>query len=75
MTVDEVVKLIKAGIEGCEVEVVGDGSHFDATVVSEAFQGLNAVKKQQLVYSCVMAQIKDGSLHALNIRALTPDEV
>lgn len=75
MTVDEVKRLIERGIQGASVEVTGDGSHFDATVVSDAFIGLNTLKKQQLVYGCVMEQIKAGTLHALNIRALTPEEV
>ena len=54
----------------------GDGtgeSHFDLYVVSEAFGGLNLVKRHQLVYRSladVMPQI-----HALQIQAKTPAEV
>ncbi|WP_159267229.1 BolA family protein [Zhongshania aliphaticivorans] len=57
-----------------DVKVNGDGSHFDVRVVSAAFLDLRAVKRQQLVYAAVNDWIKDGSLHAINIKALTPDE-
>ncbi len=55
-------------------EVSGEGNHFDVQVVSEAFEGLRAVRRQQLVYAAVNDWIKDGSLHAINIKALTPAE-
>lgn len=57
-----------------EVAVSGDGSHFDVRVVSAVFAGLRAVKRQQLVYAAVNDWIRDGSLHAINIKAITPEE-
>ncbi|WP_372863474.1 BolA family protein [Spongiibacter sp.] len=54
--------------------VTGEGNHFDVQVVSEAFAGLRPVRRQQLVYAAVNDWIKDGSLHAINIKALTPAE-
>lgn len=57
-----------------QVEVVVDGNRASITVISQAFEGLNRVQKQQAVYACIDAFIKDGRLHAVNIRALTPQE-
>ena len=33
-----------------------------------------SVKRHQMVYATVREQIADGSLHALTIRPLTPEE-
>lgn len=48
-------------------------SHFELQIVAEAFDGLNLVKRHQLIYMIlgnIMPQI-----HALQIQALTPAEV
>ena len=67
-----IAQMILAGLPGAEVTVTGDGAHFDAIVVSEAFDGLTPIKKQRLVMDTVRAQIASGELHALSIKALTP---
>lgn len=74
METEAVAQLIRAGLPGAEVEVVGDGSHFEALVVSEAFAGLTPIKKQRLVMDTVRDQIASGELHALSIKTLTPDQ-
>lgn len=57
-----------------ELQVQGEGSHYQVIAVSEAFAGLNRVKKQQMVYKPLSDKIKDGSVHALTIKAFTPQE-
>ena len=74
MNPEEVKKLIEAGLPDCQVTVTGDGSHFDATVVGEMFEGMSPVKKQQTVYGTVTEQITSGELHALTIKTYTPAE-
>jgi acid stress-induced BolA-like protein IbaG/YrbA len=66
--------LIRAGLDNAQVQVTGDGSHFDAVVVSEAFAGLTPIKKQRLVMDTVKTQIASGELHALSIKTFTPAE-
>jgi acid stress-induced BolA-like protein IbaG/YrbA len=74
MNPDDVKKRILADLPECQVNVTGDGSHFEAIVVGEVFAGLTPVKKQQLVYASVNDLITSGELHALTIKAYTPDE-
>ncbi len=74
MDAQKVQNLIEAGLPDAQVTVSGDEGKFEAVVISAAFEGLNAVKRHQLVYSTVRAQIADGSLHALSIRSFTPNE-
>ncbi len=74
MTTDEVKNLIEKGLDVQEIRVTGDGSMFDVMVVSEQFEGLTPVKKQQLVYGTIKPQISRGDIHALTIKAFTPAE-
>lgn len=74
MEPETVKQRIEAGIPGCEARVDGDGSHFQAVVISPEFAGLSPVKKQKMVYATVNDAITSGELHALTIKAYTPDE-
>jgi acid stress-induced BolA-like protein IbaG/YrbA len=65
---------IKTGMACEHLLVEGDGHHFQATIVSAEFAGLNRVKRQQRVYQTVMDKLNSGELHALSLRTLTPDE-
>jgi len=68
---------IKHGIEAglaCEhVEVAGDGQHFEALVVSKAFEGRGRVQRHQLVYAALGERMRE-EIHALSMRTLTPGE-
>src|SRR5690606_31035881 len=57
-----------------EVHVTGDGSHFQVITVGEIFDGMSRVKKQQAVYAPLMEYIADNRIHALSIKAYTPQE-
>jgi acid stress-induced BolA-like protein IbaG/YrbA len=68
---------VKSGIEqglACEhLEVLGDGQHFQALVVSLAFEGKNRVQRHQLVYAALGERMRE-EIHALSMRTLTPEE-
>lgn len=57
-----------------QVMVGSDGRHFEITVVSAQFEGQRPVKKQQLVYAALNEKIADGTIHAVMMKTLTPDE-
>jgi acid stress-induced BolA-like protein IbaG/YrbA len=71
---EAVKQLILEQIPDAHIEVSGDGYKYEAEVVSAAFAGLNTLKRHQLVYAAVNTAITSGQLHALSIRAFTPDE-
>jgi len=60
---------IEAAIAGADVTVTAAGpGHFEIRVVSSAFEGLNRVKQQQLVYGAI-AELMSGSappVHAVD---------
>jgi acid stress-induced BolA-like protein IbaG/YrbA len=74
MQAQDIKALLEAKLENCEVNVQGDGSHFDVTVIGVMFDGLRAVKKQQLVYAVLSEEIASGAIHAVNMKLYTPQE-
>lgn len=74
MTPEQIQQLIAAQMPDAEIEVSGGEGKYVANVVSDAFDGLTAIKRHKLVYACVNEQIASGELHALTIVAKTPAE-
>lgn len=57
-----------------KVEVRGGDGRFEVMIVSDRFRDLSRVQRQQLVYACLTEYIREGSVHAVTIRARTADE-
>ena len=49
------------------------GGHFNVHIVAEAFAGISLIKRHRMVYDAVGDAMKT-EIHALSIRAETPDE-
>ena len=49
------------------------GGHFNVLIVSEAFTGKNPLQRHRLVYAA-LEDMMQQDIHALSIRALTPEE-
>ena len=74
MLATDVEKIICDQLENVEVKVETDGSHYQVTAIGDVFDGMGAVKKQQLIYGCLNKYIIDGTIHAVIIKTFTPDE-
>lgn len=74
MTPEEIKTALQNKITDSQIEVSSDGSHVHLVVVSPAFEGLNAVKKQQLVYAALQEAIASGAIHAVHMKTYTPEE-
>jgi BolA protein len=48
-------------------------SHFNITIVSEAFAGVSRVQRQRLVHAALADELA-GPVHALSIKASAPGE-
>jgi acid stress-induced BolA-like protein IbaG/YrbA len=73
VTPDSVKQGIQAGLSCEHVEVIGDGQHFQALIVSDEFAGRNRVQRHQLVYAALGERMRE-EIHALSMRTLTPQE-
>jgi acid stress-induced BolA-like protein IbaG/YrbA len=74
MTPEEIKSILVEGFTDAEVMAEGDGSHFQVTVVSNQFDELRPVRRQQLVYGLLGEHITSGALHALGIKTYTESE-
>ena len=76
MDAGEIERLIKARIPDAQVtirDLAGDGDHYAATVISEAFRGKSRVQQHQIVYEALRAEM-GGKLHALALQTGTPEQ-
>jgi stress-induced morphogen len=75
MHASDIERLIKIRIPDAEVtiqDLVGDGDHYAATVISESFRGKSRVQQHQIVYDALKAEM-GGKLHALALQTGTPE--
>lgn len=67
--------MIRKALPGASVEITdlaGDGDHYAARVVSEAFRGLPRVRQHQMVYAALGGRM-GGELHALQLTTAVPE--
>jgi acid stress-induced BolA-like protein IbaG/YrbA len=64
---------IQAGLACAHVEVRGDGHHFEAVIVSAAFDGKSRVQRHQLVYAALGDRMRT-EIHALSMQTYTPED-
>ena len=72
----QVEELISKELPGCEVTVqdlVGDGDHLQAVVVSSLFEGKGLLEQHQMVYGALKGVLKE-TLHALALKTYTPEQ-
>jgi len=72
VTPENVKEFILQGLECEHIHVDGDGRHFDAVIVSKAFEGKGALQQHQLVYRALGDKME--LIHALSMKTLTPQQ-
>ncbi|MEJ1996061.1 MAG: BolA family transcriptional regulator [Limibacillus sp.] len=75
MNPSEIETLIKDGIPDASVTIEdlrGDGDHYAAYVVSEAFRGKSRVQQHQMVYQALQGRM-GNELHALALQTSAPE--
>ena len=70
---EQVKTYIEQGLKCEYVNVAGDGHHFEAVIVSEAFRGKNKVQQHQIVYRALGDRMRE-EIHALSMQTHTPEE-
>jgi len=74
MAADDIARMIKDRFPDAEIRIedlAGDGDHYAATIVSEAFRGKSRVQQHQMVYDALKGHI-GGVLHALALKTTAP---
>lgn len=71
MQIEEIEQTLNAALSLDFVKVKSDGSHFSIIAVSDQFEKMSRVQKQQAIYAPLQAKITDGTLHAITIKTFT----
>ena len=71
---DRIQDNLRQEFPDAELNVVVDGNRCLVQIVSEDFEGVMQVKRQQRVYRCLNELLSSGELHAVTIQAKTPSE-
>ncbi|OYX14175.1 MAG: BolA family transcriptional regulator [Rhizobiales bacterium 32-66-8] len=75
MAPGDIERLIKTALPDAQVtiqDLAGDGDHYAATIVSEAFRGKTRVQQHQMVYAALQGNM-GGVLHALALKTSAPE--
>ena len=75
MAAGEIEALIRSALPDARITVedlVGDGDHYAATVVSPSFRGKSRVQQHQIVYAALQGRM-GGELHALALQTSAPE--
>jgi stress-induced morphogen len=74
MAAEDIARMIKESFPDAEIRIedlAGDGNHYAATVISEAFRGKSRVQQHQMIYDALKGNM-GGVLHALALKTATP---
>ena len=70
---DDVKAYIQVGMDCNNITVIGDGQHFEAVIVSAAFEDKSRLQRHQIVYGALGDRMK-SEIHALSMKTFTPME-
>ena len=76
MPAEEIERMLREAFPDAKIEIrdlAGDGDHYAATVISEAFRGKSKVQQHQMVYAALQGKM-GGELHALALTTGVPEE-
>lgn len=74
MDVPAIEAALQAALPGCELETQSEGNKILLKIVSQEFDGLSRVKRQQKIYALLDDRIKSGEIHAVSMITQTPTE-
>jgi acid stress-induced BolA-like protein IbaG/YrbA len=74
LSAKQLEEYIKQGLACDYIQVIGDdGTHFEAVIVSPAFEGKSMVQQHQLVYTALGDRMR-AEIHALSMKTYTPQK-
>lgn len=74
MQTEQVIARISDALPGAEITVDGADCSFSVVVLSPEFAGMPVVRRQQKVLAAFNQELQTGELHALSVKAHTPEE-
>ena len=75
MTLAQIQTKLEQGIKHSSVTMTGDGCNCATTIISPDFEGMSLLARQKAILAVMSQEIQSGELHALTIKAYSPNEV
>ena len=76
MPAEEIERMLREAFPDATIRIqdlAGDGDHYAATIISEAFRGKSKVQQHQMVYAALKGKM-GGELHALALTTGVPED-
>lgn len=76
MTAGEIqtrIEKLSAGTRVQVTDLTGTKDHYQAVVVSSAFEGKLMIEQHRMIYDLFQSEIASGKLHALTLKTYTPE--
>ncbi|OIO67445.1 MAG: hypothetical protein AUJ56_10010 [Zetaproteobacteria bacterium CG1_02_49_23] len=71
----EIIARIHSLYPDAAVDINGEGCKFELFIISNEFEGMSVVKRQQSLLKLFGEELKNGKMHALSIKARTYAEM
>ncbi len=71
MSPSDIEDLLTRELTGCEINIDGGDGKFKLSIIGDVFEGLNAVKRQKMIYKILNTQIQSGAIHAVTMQLQT----
>lgn len=74
MNEEDIIERVRGLYPDAIIDAAGEDCSFELYVISEEFTGLNTLQRQKPILALFKDDISAGRLHALSIKAKTPQE-
>ncbi|PVV07837.1 MAG: hypothetical protein B6D77_12940 [gamma proteobacterium symbiont of Ctena orbiculata] len=74
MNDQDLINRIKQLYPDAEITVAGESCSFEVNVTTPAFDNMKSLQRQRSILTLFNDEIASGELHALTVRAKTPQE-
>jgi acid stress-induced BolA-like protein IbaG/YrbA len=75
MNENDLITRIKAIYPDAKISVAGENCSFEVSVTTQAFAEMKSLQRQRSILSLFNSEIASGELHALTVKAKTPEEL
>lgn len=74
ITESEIINRIADLYPDAIIDVAGEDCNFEVYIISDKFDGMGLLQRQKSVLGLFKDEITSGKLHALSVKAKTPQE-
>ena len=74
MEIDDLKSILLRELPDAQLRVQGEGCNFSVDVIAPSFAGVTKLNRQKRVLACIKEQLASGEIHAMSVKAYTPEE-